>query len=200
MTYPSSVNIIELEQAPFRNSADADVWARSHGVIGLMSNVDTGGKGEISISARSIDKMLSGAALQKSVTPHIHYAALMRLRDIIRESFVAEVHPDFKKGKDSVRRAECGINPLVEIVVLYGCVSMAGIPYRAKTTLKLHHDPRTLPSQPTKAYSYEINNIEVMAGIAEPQSSPTPQTSMNVCILLHGVRDVNGALLLKEAM
>ena len=69
MNYPKEVNIIELENAPFRNSEDADAWARSHGVIGLMSNVDTDGKGEVSISARSIDKMLSGAALKKSVTP-----------------------------------------------------------------------------------------------------------------------------------
>ena len=45
MNYPRRVNIIELENAPFRNSEDADAWVRSHGVIGLMSNVDTGGKG-----------------------------------------------------------------------------------------------------------------------------------------------------------
>ena len=196
--YPKRVNIIELENAPFRNSDDGDAWARSHGVIGLMSNVDTGGKGEVSISARSIDKMLSGSALQKSVTPMIHYAALMRLRDIIRESFIGETHPDFKKGRDSVRRPENGINPLVQIVVLYGCVSMAGIAYRAKTTLKRHVDPKAKDNQPTKAYSYEINNIEVMAGTAEPQSSPTPQTSMDTDILLNGVCDVNGVPLLSE--
>ena len=198
MKYPKRVTIIELETAPFRNSDDADAWARSHGVIGLMSNVDTAGKGEVSISARSIDKMLSGSAMQKSVTPAIHYAALMRLRDIIRESFIGEAHPDFKKGKDSVRRPENGINPLVQIVVLYGCVSMAGIAYRAKTTLKRHMDPKAKDNQPTKAYSYEINNIEVMAGTAEPQSSPTPQTSMDVSILLNGVCDVNGEPLLKS--
>ena len=40
-------------------------------------------------------------------------------------------------------------------------------------------------------------NIEVMAGTAEPQSSPTPQTSMDVSILLNGVCDVNGEPLLK---
>ena len=197
MKFPKRVNVIEMENAPFRNSRDADAWVRSHGVIGLMSDVDTGGKGEVSISARSIDKMLSGSALQKSVTPAIHYSALMRLRDIIRESFIGEVHSDFKKGLDSVRRPENGINPLVQIVILYGCVSMAGITYRAKTTLKRHVDPKAKDNQPTKAYSYEINNIEVMAGTAEPQSSPTPQTSMDVDILLKGVCDVNGEWLLK---
>ena len=122
----------------------------------------------------------------------------MRLRDIIRESFIGETHPDFNKGADSVRRPQNGINPLVQIVILYGCVSMGGIAYRAKTTLKRHIDPKAKDEQPTKAYSYEINNIEVMAGTAEPQSSPTPKTSMNVTILLNGVCDVNGMPLLKK--
>ena len=191
------MTVIELENAPFRCAKDAVVWAKQHGVVGLMSDVDTAGKGAVSISVASIRKMVSVSAMQKSVTPAIHYAALMRLRDIIRESFIGETHPDFKKGRDSVRRPENGINPLVQIVILYGCVSMAGIPYRAKTTLKRHVDPKAKDNQPTKAYSYEINNIEVMAGTAEPQSSPTPQTSMDVSILLNGVCDVNGEPLLK---
>ena len=194
MNYPKKVNIIELENAPFRNSEDADAWARSHGVIGLMSNVDTGGKGEVSISARSIDKMLSGAALKKSVTPAIHYAALMRLRDIIRESFIGEVHPDYKKNADGRRKTTSEINRAVEIVVLYGCVSSSGIPYRAKTTLKLHYDK----NQPTKSYSYEINNIEVLKGTAESVIQPNDKTPMiDTDILLNGVCDVNGVPLLK---
>ena len=194
MNYPKKVNIIELENAPFRNSEDADAWARSHGVIGLMSNVDTGGKGEVSISARSIDKMLSGAALKKSVTPAIHYAALMRLRDIIRESFIGEVHPDYKKNADGRRKTTSEINRAVEIAVLYGCVSSSGIPYRAKTTLKLHYDK----NQPTKAYSYEINNIEVLKGTAESVIQPNDKTPMiDTDILLNGVCDVNGVPLLK---
>ena len=194
MNYPKKVNVIELENAPFRNSEDADAWARSHGVIGLMSNVDTGGKGEVSISARSIDKMLSGAALKKSVTPAIHYAALMRLRDIIRESFIGEVHPDYKKNVDGRRRVTNEINRAVEIAVLYGCVSSSGIPYRAKTTLKLHYDK----NQPTKSYSYEINNIEVLKGTAESVIQPNDKTPMiDTDILLNGVCDVNGVPLLK---
>ena len=55
MKYPKRVTVIELENAPFRNSDDADAWARSHGVIGLMSNVDTGGKGEVFISIHSLN-------------------------------------------------------------------------------------------------------------------------------------------------
>ena len=152
-----------------------------------MSNEDTRWKGEIAISITSLEKMLSGSALRKSVTPGIHYASLMRLRDIIRESFVAEIHPDFRKV-NGIRSVGNGINPMVEIAVLYGCVAIAGISYRVKTTLKLHRDL----TQPTKAYSYEISSIEVLAGTAGIVIPPNAKTSMDVNILLNGVCDVNG--------
>ena len=88
MKYPKRVTIIELENAPFRCARDAVAYAKAHGIVGVMSDADTGGKGEISISVASIRKMVSVAAMNKSVTPAIHYSALMRLRDIIRESVV----------------------------------------------------------------------------------------------------------------
>ena len=209
---PESVVVIELDNAPFRNAHEAKLWACLHGIPGKMSDEDTRGKGEISISLSSLEKMLSGQALRKSVTPAIHYAALVRLRDIIRESFVAEMHPDFRKV-DGKRSPLNGINPMVHIAVLYGCVALGGIAYRAKITLKLHRDP----AQPTKAYSYEISNIEVLTGtarivilpnvktsidprvlkgIAAPVALPSDKTSIDVGILLYGVCDVNGVPLL----
>lgn len=184
---PKTVRIVELEVAPFNNAESAKQWACAHGVPGLMSNVDSNNKGEIAISLRSIEKMLSGSAVRKSVTPGIHFAALMRVRDIIRESFVAEIHPDYKKV-DGVRSIENGINPMLQIAVLYGAVSMAGIVYRAKTTLKLYRDS----SMPTKAYSYEISNIEVLTGTARVVTLPNVLTSMDANILLQTVCDVNG--------
>ena len=198
MKYPKRVTVIELENAPFKCAKDAEAYAIGHGVVGMMSDIDTGGKGVVSISIHSLNKMLSGSALQKSVTPAIHYAALMRLRDIIRESFIGEVHPDYKKGRDNKRSPENGVNPNVEIAVLYGCVDMAGIPYRAKTTLKLHKDPKAKGNQPTKAYSYEINNIEVLKGNCRTSVRPSNKTSMDVGILLNGVCDVNGVPLMKN--
>ena len=192
LKFPEKVRVIELETAPFNCAEQAKAWACAHGIPGLMSDVDTRGKGEISISLSSLEKMLSGSALRKSVTPSIHFSALMRIRDIIRESFVAEIHPDYKKV-NGVRSVANGINPMVEIAVLYGCVAFGGIPYRAKTTLKLHRDP----AQATKAYSYEISNIEVLTGTARIVILPNVTTSMNVDILLKDVFDVNGAPLLK---
>ena len=184
---PKTVAIVELDRAPFRNAREARAWAKSHGIVGVMSSVDTGGKGEVSISVNSIRKMASGSAATKSVTTAIHYAAMMRVRDIIRESFVGEIHPDFMKT-DGVRRAGNPVNEHVMIAILYGCVSFGEIPYRAKTTLKIYDGSR----DGTKAYSYEISNIEILKGNAAPVARPNNRTSMSTGILLNGVCNVNG--------
>ena len=192
MKYPKRVTIIELENAPFRGAKPAYQWATSHGVVGIMSDADTAGKGEVSISRGSILKMVSGSATGKSVTPEIHYAALMRLRDIIRESFIGEIHPDRMK-RDGKRSPANGVNPDVTVLRLYGCVAFGDIPLRAKVTLKQYVDP----NEKAKAYSYEISNIEVLKGNAGVEPLPSDRTSMDVSILLNGVCDVNGVPLLK---
>ena len=194
MKYPKRVTVIELENAPFRCAKDAVVWAKQHGVVGLMSDVDTAGKGAVSISVASIRKMVSVSAMQKSVTPAIHYAALMRLRDIIRESFVGEIHPDRMK-RDGKRSPANGVNPDVTVLRLYGCVAFGDIPLRAKVTLKQYVDP----NEKAKAYSYEISNIEVLKGNAGVEPLPSDRTSMDVSILLNGVCDVNGEPLIRTA-
>ena len=126
-----------------------------------------------------------------TVTPAIHYSALVRLRDIIRESFIAEIHPDYKKvgGKRSTRNP---VNEKVNIAVLYGCVALGGIDYRAKTTIKIFTPSLAAP----KAYSYEISNIEILRGYGGTEAQPRDKISIDVGILLNGVCDVNGAPLL----
>jgi len=193
MNYPKNVSVIDLVPAPFKCARDAVSWAKGHGIVGVMSDVDTNGKGVISISIASIRKMVSVSAMSKSVTPGIHCAALMRLRDIIRESFVGEIHPDRKK-RDGKRLAVNGVNPDVTVIRLYGCVSFGDIPFRSKVTLKRYVDANENP----KAYSYEISNIEVLKGNAGDVPLPSDKTSMNVAILLNGVLDVNGVPLLEK--
>ena len=97
---PKTVAIVELDRAPFRNAREARAWAKSHGIVGVMSSVDTGGKGEVSIYDGSRDG--------------------------------------------------------------------------------------------TKAYSYEISNIEILKGNAAPVARPNNRTSMSTGILLNGVCNVNG--------
>ena len=130
-------------------------------------------------------------AVRKSVTPAIHYSALVRLRDIVRESFVAEIHPDYKKIEGK-RSASNPVNGRVDIAVLYGCVALGGIDYRAKTTVKIF----TASPAASKAYSYEIRNIEILRGYVGTEVQPRDKISIATCILLNGVCDVNGAPLL----
>jgi len=189
---PKAVRIVELESAPFKRYADAKAWTKDHGIIGKMSDVDTGGKGDITISVASVAKMLCGAALRKSVTPAIHYSALIRIRDIIRESFVGEIHPDYLKV-NGVRAPGNPTNGDVEIAVLYGCVSYGGIEYRAKTTVKIFGGAGFAH----KAYSYEICNIEILKGYVGSNARPRDRISMSTGILLNGVCDVNGAPLIR---
>ena len=49
---------------------------------------------------------------------------------------------------------------------------------------------------PSKAYSYEISNIEILRETAAPVARPSNKISMDVNILLNGVCDVNGKPLL----
>lgn len=186
-TIPRSVPILQLDPAPFSTVADAKTWLREHSPVGIMTNAETNGKGEIRISGTSIGKMLSASALKKSASPAIHFAALARLRDVIRESFCAECHPDFAKV-DGFRNPQNSANPLVAIHVLYGCATDGSRIYRIKTTLKEALDQ----SDPLRAYSYQINNIEVLVGTEGPVALPSANTPMDVSILLQSVCDVNG--------
>ena len=42
---PETVNVVELERAPFKCAREAIAYARSHGIVGIMSATASGGKG-----------------------------------------------------------------------------------------------------------------------------------------------------------
>lgn len=185
--------LVDAKAAPFETTDEAVAWAEKH-IVGTMKPEQTGGKGEIRISRTSVDKMVSGSATSKSASPEVHRAALASIHEIIRESAVAEVHLDRLKGPDGKRSPANGVNPDVAISVLYGAMTGPdGRAYRVKTTLK-----RVVDSVKTsKAYSYEVSEIEVLKGNAEPgEARPSNRTSIAGEILLQGVRDVNGNLLI----
>lgn len=73
-------------------------------------------------------------------------------------------------------------------LLLFGCVSVGGLPFRSKITVKGYRDSKENP----KAYSYEISNIEILKGNAGAEPLPSDKISMNANILLNGVTDVNG--------
>ena len=82
MNYPEKVMIVELECAPFSGAKPAYRWAVRHGIVGLMSDIDTGGKGEISISRASVLKMVSGSATGKSVAPSYEISNIEILKGV----------------------------------------------------------------------------------------------------------------------
>lgn len=187
----ASVEVVGLTKAPFNSVDDAVKWAENNNVIGTMTNEETGGKGEIQISKGSVREMLNSRQRRKSASVDVHFAALQKVREIVRTSVIAESHPDYVKGEDGKRSPENGINDKVTIDVAYGCVEFEGNYYRVKTTLKRYKDPKTMD----KAYAYEVSELEVLAGNlvnAETGTNHTSSTAVPVSILLKDVKTVNG--------
>lgn len=190
--------IVDIQNAPFSIVSAAIEWVKDNGVIGVMTNEETGGKGEINVSVGSIREMLNPRQREKSVSAAAHFAALTKLREIIRESKVVESHPDYKKGADGKRSKENGINPDVQIDVLYGAIHFGDDVYRVKTRIKRYSQP----SETLKAYSYQVSEIEVLPGTLEEAKShtlPTDKTSITGNNLLQRVLNINGNLILEHS-
>ena len=182
-------NVVKTGRADFNNKADAMAWAEKN-IIGLMGNEDTGGKGEINISNKSVDEMLNLNQRTKSSSNEVHYAALTKLREIIHDSEIVDAHPDYNKDKNEKRTPLAGINKDVNIDVLYGALSFEGDIYRVKTTIKRFIDENAK----SKAYAYDVQKIEVLPGIADNSNNATVSkgsTTITGNILLQGVRKVN---------
>lgn len=167
----------------FSNFAKARIWAKEN-IARVYSNEETGGKGEISISGRAIEKFLSEDAVRKSDSKDVHMSVLTVLPSVIREGYLAETHPDYKKV-DGKRSKENGINPGVTIHRVYGAVSIDKKVYRVKITLK---EDRTQDVK-TRAYSYEATKIELLDGqSATPVGVPrNSNNSILLAKLLKGV-------------
>ena len=190
--------LVRTRQVPFNSQKAALLWAKENGVIGTMTNTETGGKGEISISAASVAEMLNAQQRIKSASNELHYAAVANIRDLIRAGEIADRHSDRLKGKDGRRSPDSGVNPDVAIDVVYAPMFYEpdGRTYRVKITLKRFRDK----NQKTKAYAYKVSEIEVPAGTlansgASAGTDPRTGTSIRGDSLLRGVLDVKGNLL-----
>ena len=183
-------NVIPVTKAEFNTRDSGIAYAENNGIIGLMSNEETGGKGPINISKQSVGEMLNEAQRIKSPSNDVHYAVLKELRQIIKESELVDSHPDYKKDKDGKRTPQAGINENVNIDVMYGAINFDGKTYRVRTTIKRFIDPNAQ----TKAYAYSVEKIEVLVGTLSNDvnaTAPRISTSITGDILLRGVRKVN---------
>ena len=202
-------SLVQAGPAPFKSSDAAIEWAVAHGIVGMMSEMETGGKGRGGISKNSIREMLNPSQVGKSASRDVHYAALTVLRDLIRESVIVESHFDRRKGPDMKRSLAHGVNRDVLIDVSYAALAIGTELYRAKITFKRYKDPNVAG----KAYAYHVTKIEVLTGNlvnaiegTYPKAN-TPITNQEKAslvlmprILLNGVVDVNGVPFIEEKM
>lgn len=155
----------------FKNFAEARRWVKGN-IVGSVQHPEIG---EVNISGTAVDKYLSQKAVEKSVSIDVHFSALRVMPRIITNSFVGETHED-KKGDEHIK----------DIVLLYSAIDIEGKIYRVKTTVKRYNDPITK----TKAYSYEVTEIEpldVEHGNEVTHSPNSSNSSISVAKLLQDI-------------
>ncbi len=160
----------------FANYNDARNWAKQN-ISKTYSNEQTGGKGDIRISNAAIDKFLSQSSVDKSDNKDVHLSVLKVLPDLLRTSIDVETHPDFLKGTDGKRTVGNEINKNVLVHRCYGAVSIDGVPYRVKITLK--EDVRN-SNLPHNTHSYEATKIELLAGTLVKPNGDNPNTNNSI--------------------
>ena len=163
----------------FINFKEARKWAKDN-LVGDYNNPEIG---SVHISGLAIDKYLSAPAVTKSINKDIHLSTLRVLPRILENSFIGEIHED--------RDYDANIK---DIVRLFGCVNINGVSYRVKTTVKRYNDN----GAKSKAYSYEVTEIELLdgSGIPHTQSAdfiPTSNNSITLAKLLKGVKKNNSS-------
>ncbi|MBQ6069480.1 MAG: hypothetical protein IJK84_08260 [Bacteroidales bacterium] len=170
-----AVTIIGAEKEHgFANFGEARKWAKKN-IVGEYNNPEIGG---VNISGTAIDKYLSEKAVSKSDNKDVHLSALKVMPSIIENSIVGEVHND-REGDSNIR----------DIVRLYGAIDIDGKTYRVKTTVKRYNDDAVK----TKAYSYEVTEIELLEGFSgtpHTQSAdfvPTSNNSISAAKLLKNI-------------
>lgn len=103
---------------------------------------------------------------------------------IIESSIVGEIHEDKNNNAQ-----------LNDIVRLFGAINIDGKTYRVKTTVKRYKDINVR----TKAYSYEVTEIELLDGesgashTTSADSTPTSSNSISAAKLLKGVDKSDGS-------
>ena len=145
----------------FANFSEARIWAKKH-ITGTVHQLEIG---VVNISSTAIDKYLSKKAVEKSTSKDIHLSALRILPDIIKNSFVGNIHSD-KNNNENIK----------DIVRLFSAIDISDKIYCVKTTVKRYNNP----NEKTKAYSYEVKEIELLNGThGDDLASPLPRTFNN---------------------
>ena len=167
-----AVRVVEVPRHAFKGDtpiAQAKKWAKGN-IVGEHTLTDSEGKDvSYTISGKAVDKYLSQSATGKRDNLEVHLSVLKKLPDVIGESVEAEVHPDYNKGEDGVRRPENGYNNANLVHRFYGLVTVGGEPYRVKTTI-IESGTNDIK---TKPHSFEVTNIELLSEDSSSTVEPT---------------------------
>lgn len=186
-----TVRIVKADNHPFNTEQkttdlkkEVVAYAEKNGIIGTMSNKESGDKGEVRISKSSISKFVDDSASDKSTDMNTHLSVLPIIKDVIKESIEAEVHPDYGKV-DGVRSINNPINKNILIHRCYGATEINEKVYRVKVTLKediTNNDAK-------KAYSYEVTKIELIENTNGEAVTPSSsaKSSITGANLLKGI-------------
>lgn len=170
--------VVSIVVAPkdhgFKSFDEARKWAKKN-IVGSVKQSEIG---EINISGTAIDKYLSQKAVDKSDNKDAHLSVLKIMPQIIENSIVGEIHKD-----------KNNIPQLRDVVRLYSVAEIDKKLYCVKTTVKRYNDSRVK----SKAYSYEVKEIELLDGtLGENASLPrTPNNSITAAKLLQNIESGN---------
>jgi hypothetical protein len=186
------VNIVNVPKHDFkgrlkeaRNSAME--WAKDN-FVGKIFELPNG-NGNYIINQKAIKKYLDKTSIDNSDNAMVHLSALKELPEIISESIEAEIHADYKKGEDKVRRIENGIdNKGLLVHRLFSAIEIDGNLYRVKTTFNEFIDAQTQNSP----HTYEITKIELI----EDRTTPSETDSSNQ--MNRSTNSISVAKLLKD--
>ncbi|MDE6574146.1 MAG: hypothetical protein K2L84_02320, partial [Muribaculaceae bacterium] len=157
----AEVRVVEVPRHDFAGDkplAQARKWAKEH-LVGEHTLIDSEGR-EVpyNISGRALGKYLSQSAIDKSENLGAHLAVLKKLPEVISASIEAEIHPDYNKDENGVRKPENGFNDEKLIHRFYGAVDIGGKTHRVKTTIEESRDSKL----ETVPHSFEVTEIELL--------------------------------------
>lgn len=185
---PSKISF-NLKQKEATAKKEIVEWAKKNGIIKELTDKESGGKGIIHITPKSIEKIVDDVYnLHDEQLQQQSLNLLSNIEDLIRESVLGESHVGYKKGKDGKRSPLNGFEKGITIFRYFGAVDIDGRIYRAKTTVK-----RTDYKDYQKVYTYEVTKIELLDGktAGEESNSPTSNNSITFANLLKGVENDN---------
>ena len=166
------VEPIKAKKIVFKDRESAKTWAKEN-ITGTFRNKETSER--ITVSNRSIEKFLSGKAIEKTGDFAKHTEILTAVPKIIEQAKLGAIESD-KNGNIDIK----------DVQKFYAMVGNNAV----KLTVKRYNDKNV----GSKAYSYEVKEIETLDGIRwadAEKTTPALPSSVSVGSLIKNFDNVN---------